>query len=88
MQLAFNNDITNHWVALSDIITVEENITYRIQNRGPEILMALEADSLPDDSEEGDLILPMKQAPYEKGEQNLYLRALKNMCAINVTKVG
>lgn len=89
MQEKFDNNITKEWVALSDIINnVEENVIYRIQNRGPDKLIALEANSLPDESQEGDLVVPMKQGIYEKGSQNLYFRAFENMCAINITKVG
>ena len=88
MQEKFEKNITTEWVALSDLITIEANATYRIQNRGTDVLVALEADSLPGAGQDGDLILPFVQAPYKKGTQNLYLRAFSNICGINITKVG
>lgn len=88
MQEVFEKNITNEWIALSELITVDSDATYRIQNRGADTLIALDADSLPNDTQEGDLILPYIQAIYKKGSQNLYLRALNNICGINITKVG
>lgn len=88
MQEVFEKDITNEWIALSELITVDSDATYRIQNRGPDMLVALESSDTPDDTQEGDLILPYIQAIYKKGSQDLYLRAFDNICGINITKVG
>lgn len=78
--------LTNEWTALSDIITVSADAKYYIQNRGADVLVALEADSEPDaDSLDGTMILPYKVAEYKKGTQDLYLRAFNRSCAINIT---
>lgn len=88
MQIKFEN-ITTEWVALSDIITVSEDVTYFIQNRGYDILVALESSSEPsDDTEGGVLISPYIQAIYKKDEQELYLRAFSNTCSLNITSGG
>lgn len=85
MQIDFGN-ITAEWMPFSDIVTPEPGVVYRIQNRGPDVLVLLEASSLPSaDAEGGDLVHPYLQAIYEKGEQNLYLKALNNECSVNIT---
>lgn len=81
--------LTNEWTALSDIITVDANADYRIQNRGADVLVALESTGVPsDDNEDGTFIPPLVQAFYKKGDQDLYLRAFNRSCSINITKVG
>lgn len=88
-QEVFEHGLTKEWVALGDLITVDDDATYYIQNRGPDVLVALEASSAPaSDNEGGDFVLPNVQAEYIKGTQNLYLRAFHNNCSINITKKG
>lgn len=88
MQIEFETNITNEWTPFSEITDVDVSATYYIQNRGGDTLVALESESLPDDAEQaGNLILPYQQVKYEKGSQNLYLRALNRICGINITKV-
>lgn len=81
--------LTNEWVALSSLITVDSSADYRIQNRGADVLVALESTGAPsEDNEDGTLIPPLAQAFYKKGDQDLYLRAFNRSCSINITKVG
>lgn len=78
--------ISNEWTLLSDEITIDSDKYYFIQNRGADVLVALESDSLPDEgSEDGVMILPYTQAIYKKDTQNLYLRAFNNNCLVNIT---
>ena len=85
MQIDFEK-VTTEWLPFSEIVTPEANVKYTIQNRGADILVLLEASSLPDnDVEDGVLVQPYVQAFYVKGEQNLYLRAFSKNCAVNVT---
>lgn len=79
--------LTNEWTPFTAITTPEDNVTYNIQNRGTDILVALESSSEPTDTQEGNLVLPYKVLKYVKGTQTLYLRAFNNGCAVNVTKV-
>lgn len=78
--------IETEWVNVEDIVTIETDVTYYIQNRGPARLVALEAESTPDEEQDGTIILPYVQAVYKKGVQNLYLRAFSDQCSINITK--
>jgi hypothetical protein len=88
-QEVFERGLTKEWVALGDLITVESDTTYYIQNRGPDVLVALQASGQPEaDNDGGDLVLPNVQAEYIKGTQDLYLRAFHNNCSINITKKG
>lgn len=88
-QVGFSK-LTNEWVALSDIITVDSNTVYRIQNRGIDKVIALESSSEPsDDVREGNEILPGKTGEYKKGTQDLYLKAASfSPCEINITSEG
>lgn len=85
-QVGFSK-LINEWVALSDIITVNSGITYRIQNRSSDNVIALESSSEPsDDNREGNVILPGKIGEYKQGSQNLYLKATSfSPCEINIT---
>ena len=88
-QEVFEKGLTTEWVAFDDLITVDADATYYIQNRGSDVLVALESSSAPSsDNEGGDFVLPNVQAEYVKGTQNLYLRACYNNCSINITKKG
>jgi hypothetical protein len=88
MQETFQK-LTSEWVALSDFITVDADKKYRIQNRGADVLIALESSSEPDaDNYEGTNILPYFEAEYVKGEQDLYLRAYNVSCSVNITSEG
>lgn len=78
--------ITAEWIALSDIITVDADTTYYIQNRGPATIIALDTDVEPEaDSDAGDLVLPYKTGEYSKGTGDLYLRAIDGTSSINIT---
>lgn len=87
MQIDFVT-LTRAWTAFSDLVeTVEEDAEYIIQNRGNNTLVALEADTLPeDDTQSGVLITAYDEAVYVKGSQNLYLRAFNQNCSINISK--
>lgn len=78
--------LTKEFVAFSDITTVDADTTYYIQNRGPDVLVALEASSTPDEELDGVYVPPYCVLQYKQGEQNLYLRAGKTNCSINVSK--
>lgn len=81
--------LTQEWTDFGDIVTVDDGTTYYIQNRGSDTLVALESASTPDaDNQEGVMILPYQFAVYEKGSENLYLRAFNKSCAVNISKVG
>ena len=85
MQKEFES-LTTEWVALSDIITVDADTTYRIQNRGPAKIIALDTDTQPEEgSDAGDLVLPYEIGEYEKGTGDLYLRAFDGVSSINIT---
>ena len=79
--------LTTDWTALSDVMTVEENVSYYIQNRSPYNIIACESSSEPT-TEEGILVLPYRVLFYEKGTQNLYLRTLENTALINISSEG
>lgn len=79
--------LIGEWIELSDIITVDVDKTYYIQNRGPDVLVACEGSSEPV-SEEGVLVQPYKVLKYKKGADDLYLRAFANNCSINITSEG
>lgn len=88
-QEAFEKDLTTTWTALSDIITVDADTTYYIQNRGAGVLVVVEPDSEPSaDDTDGILVQPYKVLKYKKGTNDLYLRAFANMCSINVSSEG
>lgn len=85
MQKDFQS-ITTEWVDINDIITVEDDVNYYIQNRGPATLIGQESATKPeDDNQEGILITPYKIAQYKKGTNNLYLRSFDRECSINIT---
>lgn len=88
-QEKFEKGLTTEWVSLSDIITVDASTTYYIQNRGANVLIAVEPDSEPsDDDTDGVLVQPYKILKYKKGTNDLYLRAFANMCSINISSEG
>ena len=80
-------ELKTDWVAFTDITTPDADTTYFIQNRGPDMLLALEASSKPD-STFGVLVKPMETLVYKKGAQTLYLRAYLSNCFVNVSKEG
>lgn len=79
--------LSNEWTALSDLITVGNDVTYYIQNRGTDNIIALQSTSEPTGEERGgNLIPPEKAAEYKKGTQDLYLKASSfTQCEINIT---
>ena len=86
MQIAFS-ELTNEWKALSEIITVESDVKYYIQNRGPDKLLALESSSEPN-SLAGNIVLSGDALVYSKGTQDLYLRSFSSTSQINISKEG
>lgn len=81
--------LTNEWTALDDIISVDADTTYYIQNRGADTLVALESSTDPtENNQEGIMCQPYKVLQYKKNEQNLYLRAFNRSCAVNITSNG
>jgi len=85
-QVAFKK-ITKQWVALSDLITVEPETVYYIQNRGDKILYACEGLEKPK-NDEGIKVPSCEVLMYKKGAQTLYLRAYEEDCAINISSEG
>lgn len=74
--------ITNEWIKIT---VPDEGETYLLQNRGADVLVALESDTFPEeDNQEGTYILPYIEAEYKKGEQDLYLRAFNKSCSVNI----
>lgn len=86
-QEKFEN-ISNEWVELSDIITVDSSKTYFIQNRGPDKLLALESSTEPEDTDNGILVEPYLVLEYKSGTDNLYLRAFSGNLSINISSEG
>lgn len=82
-QVAFEQ-IKNEWVELSDIITVDADVTYFIQNRGNDKLIACEGSAKPE-SAVGIFVEPYKALKYKKGTDSLYLRAFADNCFINIS---
>ena len=78
-------ELTEEWVAFTDITTPQNNKNYYIQNRGPQNVIALESASEPE-TKDGVLIPPYVQYTYQKGDQTLYLRAYSNNATVNITK--
>lgn len=85
MQLEYIQ-LSNEWTDINDIATIEDDVTYFIQNRGADMLVALEANDVPDKDMAGVTVLPHIQAIYKKGVQTLYLRAFNKSCTIDITK--
>jgi len=86
MQVAFET-LTTDWIALSDIIDVEEDVKYFIQNRGPQPFLALESSSVPD-SLAGNIVYSGDALVYSKGIQTLYIKAYNETTEINISKEG
>lgn len=80
-------ELSGEWVALSDIITVDESKTYYIQNRGSNMLLACEGGEKPTEST-GVLVKPFEVLKYQKGTDTLYLKAYTEVCTINITSEG
>ena len=79
--------LTKTWKPFAEIVGTVGDNEYIIQNRGSDTLVALEASATPNaDAPDGIMILPNDIAVYQKGDQNLYLRAFNVGCSINVTE--
>lgn len=79
--------LTTQWIAFSDIVIPEEGVTYMIQNRGSNILIAYESDVEPEEeNNEGVLVIPYEDIKYT-AENELYLRAYNDVCSINISTV-
>ena len=87
-QELFEKNLTTEFVALEDLMTIDPDVTYQIQNRGPDYLLAVEPDAEPT-TEAGTLLKPYsdKLPLYKKGQNTLYLRALHSNCSFNVTSL-
>lgn len=78
--------LTDEWKALSNIISVDADTTYYLQNRGVDTMIALESSSAPAANAQGGvMVLPYKTVQYKKGTQDLYLRAFNKSCAVNIS---
>lgn len=78
--------LSDEWKALSDIISVDADTTYYLQNRGADTMIALESSSEPTANTQGGVVvLPYKTVTYKKGTQDLYLRAFSSSCAVNIS---
>lgn len=75
--------ITSAWSEL----TPTASTVYRIQNRGPEVVIAQEADSEPaEDNIAGVVIYPGKTCVYEKGTAAaLFMRTLEGNATVNIS---
>lgn len=80
--------ISNEWIVLSDLITVEADKLYFIQNRGPDKLLVIESSAEPEETDEGILVEPYVVLEYKEGADNLYLRAFDNNLSINISSEG
>jgi len=76
--------LTKEWSVLSDIITVDADKTYYIQNRGSDMLLACEGAAEPNDAV-GVLVRPFEVLKYKKGTGSLYVKAYTTTCTINIT---
>lgn len=79
-------ELGTSWIAFTDITTPDADTTYQIYNRGPFIVLAVEASDTPT-TQAGVLIRPYETLVYKKGEQTLYLRA-DGATYINTTSEG
>lgn len=62
------------WIIITDIITPEDDKNYFIQNRGPDMLIAVESASAP--STDAGIVIPAyKTLKYVKGTNTLYLKS-------------
>lgn len=78
--------LTDEWKALSNIISVDADTTYYLQNRGSDTMIALESSTTPAANAQGGvMVLPYKTVQYKKGTQDLYLRAFNKSCAVNIS---
>lgn len=87
-QELFEKNLTTDFVALEDLITIDPDVTYQIQNRGPDYLLLVESATEPT-TDDGILLKPYSEivALYKQGEDTLYLRALSSNCSFNVTSL-
>lgn len=80
-------DLTESWVAFSDIETPVADQLYFIQNRGNGVFIAQESAAEPTD-DAGVIVEPYKVLKYIAGTDTLYLKALYGECTINITSEG
>ena len=82
--------VPTNWVLLEDLIpNFDSSKTYQIYNNGISTIKCLESDTLPaDDAEGGRPLYQDCTAVYEKGAQNVYVKALSDDTYVNITKVG
>lgn len=75
-------NLTSSWEALGS----SSGTTYRIQNRGANIVIAQEASSAPEaGNTDGIFVQPYKTVVYEQGTGDLYLRAFSGTASVNVS---
>ena len=75
--------LSTTWVAITDIITPEDDKNYFIQNRGPDMVIAVESAATPT-TEAGICIPSYKTLKYVKGTDTLYLKSYRTS-EINIT---
>lgn len=82
-QVNFSN-LTTEWVAFTDITTPADDTDYYLQNRGADIMLAVESAETPT-TMAGMLVKPYEVLKYKKGNNPLWLRAYTSSCSVNVT---
>ena len=66
--------LSTTWVAITDLITPEDDKNYFIQNRGPFMVIAVESASTPT-TDAGIVVPAYKTLKYVKGTNTLYLKS-------------
>ena len=77
--------LTQEWTALSDLITIDSSKTYQIYNQGPNAFVKYEGASKPSNKEQAGVPVAFDNTlVYEKGSENIYLRAINGDTYINI----
>ena len=75
--------LENEWIPFSSIVIPVSDRLYYIQNRGPNIMLACEGNSMPIKND-GLMVKPNQVLKYKVGSQNLYLKS-ESGCLANVS---
>lgn len=81
--------VTNEWIDFETFLGSSAGTsTFRIYNRGNDIVLFQENTSKPlDSNDDGEPLLMNKFATFKKGTSNLYLRAQFSNSIINIVEV-
>lgn len=73
--------ITNEWVALSDLVEVQQATEYFIQNKGGSAVICCRTSTEPEATDnDGTLLLPNQQGKYvEIDSSDLYLKSCSDI---------